>query len=169
MTTITKKNEVFLRVDTEPHVHQELSDYFTFEVPNAKFLQKQRRYKHWDGRIRLYSPGNGELYIGLFDYLTEWLDKKGYNYNIIPNDTYGEPDETEEYVTPESLSSFVRSLGLPFKIRGYQLRGLYSAIKHNRRLLLSPTGSGKSLIIYSLIRWHLQYDRQVLIMSLIHI
>ena len=163
MTTITKKNEVFLRVDTEPHVHQELSDYFTFEVPNAKFLQKQRRYKHWDGRIRLYSPGNGELYIGVFDYLTEWLDKKGYNYNIIPNDTYGEPDETEEYVTPESLSSFVRSLGLPFKIRGYQLRGLYSAIKHNRRLLLSPTGSGKSLIIYSLIRWHLQYDRQVLI------
>ena len=163
MTLITKKNEVFLRVDTEPHIHQELSDYFTFEVPNAKFLQKQRRYKYWDGKIRLYSPGNGELYVGLFDYLIEWLDKKGYNYDIISNDKYGEPNETEQFVTPESVSSFIRSLGLPFKIRGYQLRGLYTAIKYNRRLLLSPTGSGKSLIIYSLIRWHLQYDRQILI------
>ena len=80
MTLITKKNEVFLRVDADPHIHQELSDYFTFEVPNAKFLQKQRRYKYWDGKIRLYSPGNGELYVGLYDYLVEWLDKKGYNY-----------------------------------------------------------------------------------------
>ena len=77
MIVITKKNEVFLRLEAEPSVHQELSDYFTFEVPNAKFLQKQRRYKYWDGKIRLYSPGNGELYVGLYDYLTEWLDKKG--------------------------------------------------------------------------------------------
>ena len=85
MTLITKKNEVFLRVDADPHIHQELSDYFTFEVPNAKFLQKQRRYKYWDGKIRLYSPGNGELYVGLFDYLIEWLDKLS-RYNNI-NDT----------------------------------------------------------------------------------
>ena len=165
MTLITKKNEVFLRVDADPHIHQELSDYFTFEVPNAKFLQKQRRYKYWDGKIRLYSPGNGELYVGLYDYLVEWLDKKGYNYNIQSNKQYGEPNEEEEFVTPESVASFVRGLNLPFKIRGYQLRGLYCSIKYNRRLLLSPTGSGKSLIIYTLIRWHLFHERNILIIG----
>ena len=163
MTLITKKNEVFLRVDADPHIHQELSDYFTFEVPNAKFLQKQRRYKYWDGKIRLYSPGNGELYVGLYDYLVEWLDRKGYNYNVQSNKQYGEPNESEEFVTPESVASFVRGLNLPFKIRGYQLRGLYCSIKYNRRLLLSPTGSGKSLIIYTLIRWHLFHERNILI------
>ena len=32
---IAKKNEVHLTVDAEPHVQQELSDYFTFDVPGA--------------------------------------------------------------------------------------------------------------------------------------
>ena len=68
MTVISKKNEVYLRVDTEQYIHQELADYFTFDVPNAAFLQRQRRYKYWDGKIRLYSPGTGELYVGLYDY-----------------------------------------------------------------------------------------------------
>ena len=163
MIVITKKNEVFLRLEAEPSVHQELSDYFTFEVPNAKFLQKQRRYKYWDGKIRLYSPGNGELYVGLYDYLTEWLDKKGYKYEVRDSKYYGIPADEEEFVSPESVTSFVRSLGLPFKARGYQLRGLYSAIKYHRRLLLSPTGSGKSFIIYCLIRWHLQHNREILL------
>lgn len=163
MIVITKKNEVFLRLEAEPSVHQELSDYFTFEVPNAKFLQRQRRYKYWDGKIRLYSPGNGELYVGLFDYLTEWLDKKGYKYEVRDSKYYGIPADEEEFVTPESITSFVRSLGLPFKARSYQLRGLYTAIKHHRRLLLSPTGSGKSFIIYCLIRWHLKHNREILL------
>lgn len=37
---IKKKNEVFLQIQAEPYVHQELSDYFTFEVPEAKFLKE---------------------------------------------------------------------------------------------------------------------------------
>ena len=30
--TIQKKNEVYLKVDCEPHIKYELSSYFTFEV-----------------------------------------------------------------------------------------------------------------------------------------
>ena len=82
MTIIEKKNEVFLKIRTDLHIHQELSEYFKFEVPEAKFLQKQRRYKRWDGHIRLYSPGTGELHVGLFPYLTEWLETKGYEYTV---------------------------------------------------------------------------------------
>ena len=61
------------------------------------------------------------------------------------------------------MASFVRSLGLPFKIRDYQLKALFTAIKQRRKLLLSPTGSGKSLIIYGLVRWHLKAEREILI------
>lgn len=163
MTVISKKNEVFLKIDAEPHIHQELSDYFTFDIPNAKFLQRQKRYKYWDGKIRLYSPGTGELYVGLYDYLKEWFDKKGYDYTVKDNKYYGIPNEVSENITPDSVYGFVRSLGIPFRPREYQLRGLYSALKHNRKLLLSPTGSGKSFIIYCLIRWHLQFNREVLL------
>ena len=70
MVSIEKKNEIYLRVGAEMHIHHELSEYFSFEVPEAKYLQKRKRYRRWDGKIRLYSPGTGELYVGLYPYLT---------------------------------------------------------------------------------------------------
>ena len=162
MITIEKKNEVFLKVDGEQHLHKELSEHFSFEVPGAKFMP-QYKSRVWDGKIRLYSPGTGEIYVGLFDYLCEYLEEKGYEYSIKLSKFYGIPNEEEDFVTPEGTASFIRSLGLPFKIRDYQLKAVYEALKHRRKLLLSPTGSGKSLIIYSLVRWHLKQDRQILI------
>lgn len=163
MVIIEKKNEVFLKIRAEMHIHQELSEYFKFEVPEAKFLQKQRRYKRWDGHIRLYSPGTGELHVGLFDYLTEWLQKHNYDYTVEENKFYGTPGEEDVSISPEGVAGFVRSLGVPFKARDYQLQSIYRALRHYRRLLLSPTGSGKSFIIYCLIRWHLKFDREILI------
>ena len=60
---VSKKNNIYLTIQAEPHVHYELSDYFTFDIPNAKFMP-QYRSGVWDGKIRLYSPGTGELYCG---------------------------------------------------------------------------------------------------------
>lgn len=162
MTTVEKKNEVFLKVEAEQHVHKELSEYFCFEVPNAKYMPHYKK-RHWDGKIRLYSPGTGEIYVGLYDYLQEFMQKKGYDLTIKDNKFYGLPEEEEEYVSPESVAEFVRSLGLPFKVRDYQLRGIFTALKHRRKLLLSPTGSGKSLIIYCLVRWYMQKGLDTLI------
>ena len=162
MTTIIKKNEVFLKVEAEPHLHKELSEHFQFEVPGAKYMPAVKR-RYWDGKIRLYSPGTGEIYVGLFDYLTDFLEQRGYDYEVEEDKYYGRPNEVEEYVTPEGTAAFVRALRLPFKARDYQLKGIYSAIKFRRKLLLSPTGSGKSLIIYALVRWHLLKKREILI------
>ena len=162
MTLIYKKNEVFLKVEAEPHLHKELSDHFQFEVPGAKYMPAVKR-RYWDGKIRLYSPGTGEIYCGLFDYLTDYLEEKGYDYKVVEDKYYGRPNEVEEYVTPEGTAAFIRALRIPFKIRDYQLRGIYTAIKFRRKLLLSPTGSGKSLIIYALVRWHLLKKREILI------
>ena len=162
MTTIIKKNEVFLKVEAEPHLHKELSEHFQFEVPGAKYMPAVKR-RYWDGKIRLYSPGTGEIYVGLFDYLTDYLETHGYEYEVLKDKYFGRPNEVEEYVTPEGTAAFVRALRLPFKARDYQLKGIYSAIKFRRKLLLSPTGSGKSLIIYALVRWHLLNKREILI------
>ena len=162
MTTIIKKNEVFLKVEAEPHLHKELSEHFQFEVPGAKYMPAVKR-RYWDGKIRLYSPGTGEIYCGLYDYLTDYLEKKGYEYKVLEDKYFGRPNEVEEYVTPEGTAAFIRALRIPFKARDYQLKGIYSAIKFRRKLLLSPTGSGKSLIIYALVRWHLLKEREILI------
>ena len=160
---ISKKNEVYLKVQAEPHLNYELADFFTFEVESAKFMQKKRRYKGWDGKIRLYSPATGEIYCGLVDYLTDWAEQKGYDYEIKEHENFGHPQETNDFVSPESVVQFVKSLRVPFPVRDYQYKAIYEALRYNRRLLLSPTASGKSLMIYALLRYHTKVDRNVLI------
>jgi len=159
---IRKKNEVYLKIITEPHINVELAEYFTYDVPNARYMP-QYRNKVWDGKIRLYSPGTGELYCGLVDYLEEWCNERGYSYEHSDCDFYGHPHEINELVSPEGIVDFVKSLGIPHKPRDYQYRAIYEALKYNRRLLLSPTASGKSLMIYSIIRYHVNASRKVLL------
>ena len=162
MITISKKNEVYLKIEGEQHLHKELSEYFQFEVPGAKYMPQYRR-KFWDGKIRLYSPGTGEIYVGLYDYVADYLEEKGYEFFLKDSQFYGLPNEEENYVTPEGIATFVKHLRLPFKARDYQLKAIFQAIKQRRKLLLSPTGSGKSLIIYGLVRWHRAAKRNILI------
>ena len=45
---ISKKNEVYLKIESDPSVSQELSEFFTFEVPGAKFMPTYRN-RIWDG------------------------------------------------------------------------------------------------------------------------
>ena len=162
---IQKKNEVYLKVQAEPHLHKEAAEFFTFEIPSAKYMQKTRRYKGWDGKVRLYSPATGEIYCGLIDYLTDWAKDRGYQVEYLESQYFGHPKERNDLVTPQSVVQFVRALGLPsgLKVRDYQYAAIYECLRYNRRLLLSPTASGKSLMIYSLVRFHVNVKRNVLI------
>ena len=51
---VSKKNEVFLKIDSEPHVYQELSEHFSFDIEGAKYMNQYRK-RYWDGKIRLFS------------------------------------------------------------------------------------------------------------------
>ena len=159
---IQKKNEVYLKIECEPHVQYELADEFTFEVPQAKFMSAYRK-RFWDGKIKLFSPGTGEIYVGLLPYITSFCQERGYEYTYRDNEFYGLPSEVDEFVTPQGVGDFVASLRLPFKPRDYQYKGIYEALRHKRKLLLSPTGSGKSLMIYALTRFFEAKDLKTLI------
>ena len=78
---ISKVNEVYLELEVDEDVSRELSDYFTFEVPGAKFMP-QYRNRMWDGKIRLFSPRNGRIYVGLLPYIKEYCTKKSIEYII---------------------------------------------------------------------------------------
>ena len=149
---IQKKNEVYLTVHCEPHVQHELVDHFTFEVPQAKFMSAYKK-RYWDGKIKLFSPATGEIYVGLFPYITAFCKEKGYEVIHRDNEFYGLPSEVDEFITPEGVGDYVKSLNLPHKVRDYQYKGIYEALRNKRKLLLSPTGSGKSLMIYALTRF----------------
>ena len=79
--SISKKNEVNLQVKSETNVYYELSDYFTFDVPGAKFMP-QYRNKYWDGKIRLFSNHTGEIYVGLLDKLIQFCEDHNYTYEF---------------------------------------------------------------------------------------
>jgi superfamily II DNA or RNA helicase len=162
---IRKKNEVYLKVEAEPHLHKEAAEFFTFEIPSAKYMQRTRRYKGWDGKVRLYSPATGEIYCGLVDYLTDWAKERGYHYQFEESQYFGHPKDQNDLITPESVVGFVQALGLPsgLKVRDYQYAAIYECLRYNRALLLSPTASGKSLMIYSLVRFHVNVKRKILI------
>ena len=95
---IQKKNEVYLKIETEPHIHQELSDHFTFEIENARFMP-QYRSKHWDGKIRLYSNHTGEIYVGLLDKLISFANSSNYTYEFKNSKFYGLPFEVNENIS----------------------------------------------------------------------
>ena len=159
--TIQKKNEVYFKVIGEPHVHQELSDYFTFELPEAKFLRRNPRYRHWDGTIRLYSPGTGEIYCGLLSQIQDFAEKRSYDIEYVGNKYYGDVVETND-ATARGIKGFMKDIS-KVKPRDYQYDTVYKAIKNNRGLFVSPTGSGKSLMIYSLVRWYYESGSKILI------
>ena len=149
---ISKKNEVYLNIKTEPNFARELSDFFTFEVPGARFMPSYRN-KYWDGKIRLFNQMNGEIYVGLLPYIEEFAKRNELNIEYKK----GVKDEGES--RDGILGGFVRrvspkSKGKTLQIRDYQMAAFSHAVRNNRSLLLSPTASGKSLIIYLLSRWY---------------
>ena len=160
--TISKKNEVFLKIDSkEPHIFCELSDIFTFEVPGAKFMP-QYRNKYWDGKIRLFNQANGEIYVGLLDKIISFCKKSDYQYEFVHSNFYGTPFEENGFISLEGVKDYMNKI-TRYEPRQYQIQGVFDALKYNRKLLISPTASGKSLMIYTITRYMVDKGHSVLL------
>jgi len=158
---ISKANEVFLRINAEPHIQYELRDHFTFEVPNAKFMP-QYRGRNWNGEIHLFDLRSKRIYVGLLDKLVQFCENHGYTYKFLDNEYYGSPFEVNEDISYEGVKDYMASI-CNHSPRKYQIQGVYDALKHNRKLLISPTASGKSLMIYSLVRYYSAREQKILL------
>jgi len=145
---IEKFDEAYNRIVCDPGIAYELNDHFTFEVPGAKFMPSYKN-KFWDGKVRLFNVMSGQLYAGLNRYVEEFAKSRGYEvqYNY---------DTSLENFSIKEAHDFIESLGVPsrFERRDYQVEAFVHAIRHNRALLLSPTASGKSFIIYLIARYY---------------
>jgi len=158
---IQKSNEVFLKIEAEPHVYYELRDHFTFEVEGAKFMP-QYRNKHWNGEIHLFDLRKKQIYVGLLDKVIAFCKRRDYEYKFVDNEYYGTPFEINEGISYDGVKDYMKSIccHLP---RKYQIQGVYDALRHNRKLLISPTASGKSLMIYSLVRYYIGKGEKILL------
>jgi superfamily II DNA or RNA helicase len=143
---IEKHDEVYVKVKTEPSVMMELSEFFTFDVPGAKFMPAYRN-KVWDGKVRLLSPMTGLLYAGLVKYVEEFCNKRKYELEYLS-------DFSSENFSVKEAKEFIEKIKPTMQPRDYQIDAFVHAVRERRSLLLSPTASGKSFIIYLLVRYY---------------
>ena len=156
---IKKKNESFLEIITEPSIENELAEHFCFFVPGYKFMPAYKN-RMWDGKIRLYDLRKKTLYTGLFQYLQEFASARQYDIEL-DNGSYGMPGAKNIIDIPSLLQELTLTAGgSKITPRDYQLVALEHALSNSQSLLLSPTASGKSLIIYMAIRFFLEVSDQ---------
>ncbi len=141
-----KKNESFIQFECDRNIAQELSDYFTFFVPGYQFTPAYKS-RVWDGKIRLADLRSFTIYHGLVPYIEKFCKERDYELEIDSDVSI-----TEEFSVVEA-EEFIKTLNLPHEVRDYQLKSFIYAIRNKRILLLSPTASGKSLILYLIMRY----------------
>jgi len=122
----------------------------------------QYQKKYWDGKIRLFNTQNGQIYAGLLDKVIQFCRDHEYKYEFIKNQYYGLPFEVNKMISKEGVKDYMNAV-CKYKPRDYQVEGVYDALRHNRKLLISPTASGKSLMIYSLVRYYVDKNESILI------
>lgn len=147
---IEKSNESFAQIHCNEEINHEINRLFSAFAPGYRF---NPRYKHhlWDGKITAYSPITQLLPIGLVDNLIKWCKKKNYSYKLQFFDDF--KDDIDINDLEKDLDSYITG-GL--KIRDYQLNAVHAALTNKKGILLSCTGSGKSLMIYCIFRYLLE-------------
>ena len=144
--TIEKFNEIYIRIQCEPSIAKELYEFFSFEVPNARYMRAVQN-RIWSGRVHLFSPATGKIYLGLFPYVKKFCEEQGYEVEVVENEFYGWPD-VDHNVPKSQIKRFVNRISKNIKVRPYQIEAIQHIINSDRGIILSPTGSGKSFIIY---------------------
>jgi len=150
---IRKLSHAMLHVQCDWGQAEEIKEFFSFYVPGYKFMPAYKR-RIWDGKIRLFDSNRGELPAGLISHLVKFIETRGYQYQLVNVKKYGSPIH-DERPDPKAVAQYIKSMELPFEPRDYQFIAVMEALHRTRGILLSPTGSGKSLIIYILIMYWL--------------
>ena len=161
MTTqilMEKDTEVFVRLICEPHVKMELNHYFRFRPNGYQFMPMYRK-KKWDGYVYLFNMDSNKIYAGLKPEISRFaVDRE---YELIDN-----TEEIIESISNEDYFKFLTSFPCDYQLRDYQSLAVRHSIDKKRCLLLSPTASGKSLIIYYLIRYYFPEKSLIIVPTL---
>jgi len=153
---IIKHNESYVKILCEKHISKELHDYFSFFVPGFQFIPAYRN-KIWNGKIYLYHLDTNLLYHGLYSLVESFASERQYTVEYADP----RPDITDDF-SEHIYNKFVEDLnphsrGNKLTVDTHQKEAFLYALRNRRALLLSPTASGKSLIIYMIVRQLLQY------------
>ena len=143
---IQEANKSYIRVRCESGIAQELSEFFSFQIPGHKYMAKFKNGM-WDGYIRLFNTRTHLLYSGLRQHVETFAEEREYSLGYVE-------DFSDDNFSEHEAKTFFESLEVPdIEIRDYQLEAFIHGVRKRRAVMLCPTGSGKSLIAYLLTRY----------------
>lgn len=151
---ITLKDHAMMKIEADLGIKREISEGFAFFAHNYKHMPMYKN-RMWDGKIRLYNELTGELNVGLYPRLVKWCEQRDYNIEV-KDSKHGLPCEKGD-IKFAYLYEFIKKLNLPWDMNDYQFKAIYLALTDKRRTIISPTGSGKSLIIYTILSYYLAH------------
>jgi superfamily II DNA or RNA helicase len=126
----------------------ELADAMTWKAENYRFHPKYKA-KIWDGNISLVNRVTGVCYMGLAQRIKRFCDQRKYDFTF-------DEELLHDNISVKEVEDMIATLDLPswVEIRDYQLDAVVKCLRSRRRTLVSPTGSGKSLMIYFISQWY---------------
>ena len=146
-----KINETNMYVTSERSIERELWEYFSFQVPGYKFTPQYKK-GGWDGYVRLLNLNTKMLYIGLRFQLQRFADENGLEViDEVP--VLGTVEFTRPQVSQWLDDDPNTVHGRPVELRDYQREAIIKAIVNKRIIIESPTGSGKSLILFKICKF----------------
>jgi superfamily II DNA or RNA helicase len=162
--TVKKVNESVLKIGSDDHgILMEACEHFTFMVDGYKFIPSYRN-KLWDGKCRLLDLRNHTLPYGLLLELIKFANSRKYTVEIDVDISQRVPTDKQHLIDYSKTLNLTDSKCNNIEARDYQVSAFAHALSEGRSLVISPTGSGKSLIIYMMVRWFLDHhDEKVLI------
>lgn len=152
ITLAALDNTVMRVVASSQSLYEELYNFLSFEVEGAKYNPRVRN-KVWDGTIHLMDR-SGKTWVGLKEQIERFAKELGGVQVVVhPFKDFNPWQTTEPNVAKMKriVDEFKRITG--WEPRIYQVKSWYRAIKNRRYTLVSPTGSGKSLIIYFILKY----------------
>lgn len=146
------RDELRCTLECNPGVAYEILEEFSFYVKGYKFMP---RYKSgaWDGRIRLFDIRSKGFYLGLLKKLVDWAESNGYTYAFANKEQFKEKRIEFDQKNLDELLTKVK-----FQPKWYQDDAVKFALTEGKTLVMSPTGSGKSFIIYLIARYLVDYE-----------
>lgn len=147
-------NEVRCLIETKKEILYDLKDKFSFHVEGYKFHPKYKAGV-WDGKISMFNK-DGLLYNGLIIDVIKYCKTKGYTVKVENVNAYN-PDVIEDTLISDVLKDCILT---PYD---YQIASVKKALSRKKLLVLSPTGSGKSLLLFMFYKFCLLNNIKMLI------
>jgi len=158
---LNKVNEVYFRLDLSPSQAMELKEHLSFYANNYKY-HPQFKAGFWNGKIYMFNTRDKLLPIGLLPHFVTFCTQ--FKYIFVFNF-----DRTKEFgsnLVEDRFDKFIEAIfpaDCNFYPRYYQQEGIFKALTNKRGILQLPTGSGKSLVQYSIIRYLLACSEKILL------